>query len=669
MYTPEEIQAIFEEYNDAIRTGTPISKELAMAMKNASIGIKGASQELIKGFSQLGRSVTDYGAAMYKGEQGFKAFSKSIDDVEDAVDTFADILIGALAFLNPLAAAGIFLTKTLVKGAIDYSKAAGEMSDKLYDAYQGLSRVGSAGQQGMSGVFTSMQQFAYGLDELDKLIALIKENSKDLAFFSGTVLDGTQVLADTAESIQRSGLQGQLLAMGMSVDDINRGIAGYYNQIGRLGQLQGKTQADLTKGAYDYLVEMEGLTRLTGQERRELEKQREEANMIDQFLAMVQKMGPAGEELYKAFNILSAETPNAAKAMAASITGFITDESTQLFQATGGQLVELNRLLTDQKITAAQYANAIGRAVGSTIDLQQNFATLAGSGKEVFGPYYENVKLANMATKDWNKAIGQTKPIDGLTQSSVELRQRQMNTRDAMQDFVRLGVNPATEALNGLAGAAKSASGGLPGGGGKSPIGGGGSGGGWLRDLLGLGPAKTTGMTGVNADLATAVQRAVDEYKQLTGKTATITSGARSYEEQKKLYDDWVAGGKKGYPVAPPGSSRHEHGGAVDISAADVNAMDQMGLLKKYGLVRPVANDPVHVELAGGRSGYNQTVNAKLPGEMTVANSSDRYNQMVNNNNSDEMDANQQIIDLLIEQNKVLQAQLSVQEKTRQAVS
>ena len=688
-YTQEEIQEISEAYHEALRTGTPVSKELATAMKDASIGVKGASAEIVKGLKELGRSVTDYGSAMYKGEQGAKAFNKSISDVEDAVETFGTLLtVLATAFLGPLAGAAVFLTKTLIKGAAEYGKAANEMSDKLYDAYQSLSRAGAAGEQGMSAVYTSMQKFGYGIDELDKMSAIVRENSKNLALFSGTVLDGTNRLADTANSIQRSGLQTEFLKMGMSVDGINRGIAGYYGQLGRLGQLQGKTQAELTAGTVAYLREMEGLTRLTGQQREEMEKNREEANLIDQFLAQVQKMGAAGKEAYAAYDILKSASPEAARQMAASFSGFITDESSQLFQLTGGMLGKLNEQLRTQQITGEQYAKAIGEAVTRTGEFQQNLALIPGAYRDTLGVYQDAVNLQQLATKDFSKAVAQTKPIDGLTQSAVELRQKQMASRDALQDFVKLGVGPATDALNTLAGAAKSAANSLPGAGNKENQGGGRSGG-WLRDLLGLpAPGASTakssaaGLEGVNADLATAVQKATAEYQSVTGKSATITSGVRDYEKQKKLYDDWIAGGKKGNPVAAPGTSRHETGMAVDINSEAANYMDQAGILKKYGLTRPVAGDAPHVELAGARSnnapsadltgaksGYNQTITANPSSDISAA---DRYDQMANNTftSDSKMDALIDQVTNLVSINQsqltVNQNQLNVQEKTYQ---
>ena len=130
-------------------------------------------------------------------------------------------------------------------------------------------------------------------------------------------------------------------------------------------------------------------------------------------------------------------------------------------------------------------------------------------------------------------------------------------------------------------------------------------------------------LTGVNAQLADAVEKATAEYKKITGKTATITSGVRDREKQERMYNEWVAGGRKGKPVAPPGKSKHETGNAVDISEADANAMDRLGLLKRYGLDRPVAGDPVHVQLAGPVDNYKPQVAQESPTKtLPVANAS-----------------------------------------------
>jgi hypothetical protein len=53
-----------------------------------------------------------------------------------------------------------------------------------------------------------------------------------------------------------------------------------------------------------------------------------------------------------------------------------------------------------------------------------------------------------------------------------------------------------------------------------------------------------------------------------------IISGARTYQQQKDMYDDWVAGGEKGAPVANPAvGGFHVMGQAIDLSS-DKNMYD-----------------------------------------------------------------------------------------------
>ncbi len=74
----------------------------------------------------------------------------------------------------------------------------------------------------------------------------------------------------------------------------------------------------------------------------------------------------------------------------------------------------------------------------------------------------------------------------------------------------------------------------------------------------------------------------------------SLSSGVRSTVDQARLYADR---GNNPNPVAPPGSSNHERGLAVDIGGM---TPEQRAMLPQYGLAQPVANDPPHVELAAG---------------------------------------------------------------------
>lgn len=80
------------------------------------------------------------------------------------------------------------------------------------------------------------------------------------------------------------------------------------------------------------------------------------------------------------------------------------------------------------------------------------------------------------------------------------------------------------------------------------------------------------------------------EYKQTTGNTLNVTTGARTYAQQKHFWDLYQAG--KGNPANRPGYSLHEYGLAVDISPAQAQKAESLGLLKKFGFYRPLPNHP-----------------------------------------------------------------------------
>lgn len=102
-------------------------------------------------------------------------------------------------------------------------------------------------------------------------------------------------------------------------------------------------------------------------------------------------------------------------------------------------------------------------------------------------------------------------------------------------------------------------------------------------------PTAGAGTEGLVPELVAALARAT----ALLGEPVPITSGWRSYEEQAAL---WAARATNLYPVAPPGTSRHEQGLAVDVPSAFAPRLAAVGPVA--GLCRPLPlSDPVHFEL------------------------------------------------------------------------
>lgn len=104
---------------------------------------------------------------------------------------------------------------------------------------------------------------------------------------------------------------------------------------------------------------------------------------------------------------------------------------------------------------------------------------------------------------------------------------------------------------------------------------------------------KNVSLGGVHPEMLRNLKAMAAEYGQLTGKTITVNSGFRSQDQQAALYR------RDPSKAAKPGTSLHERGLALDIQSADLNALEELGLMRKYGFTRPVGAEPWHMEPAG----------------------------------------------------------------------
>ena len=139
-------------------------------------------------------------------------------------------------------------------------------------------------------------------------------------------------------------------------------------------------------------------------------------------------------------------------------------------------------------------------------------------------------------------------------------------------------------------------------------------GGGSLTQLVKTQPGVD--MSGFKPALEDPVAKMADAFKKETGKPLLITSGFRSNEKQKELFDKKVAelGGnvaaaKKmvAEPMPPLGQGKgslHLKGLAIDINAKGDSGINVLagsrdkptGWLEKFGLTRPVPNEDWHVQ-------------------------------------------------------------------------
>ena len=440
--TPEEIQDIFDEYNRAVANGATISRELNDRLRDASVGVKNYSATLKASLGQLGQSSRQLASDLASGAKGASVFNDSLDAAAGAASSLA-------AGFGPL---GIVIGLA-VKAFSFFVGQVNKQSDALYNSFQDISRSGAIGAQSMDQVFESMIKMGYTLDELGSMGAMLQDTSRNFGLFSSSVLAGTKQMVEVADTIQNSNLRRQLFNMGLSVDGINKGIAGYITQQGRLGKLEQMTQSQISRGAVAYIKEMEILTRLTGQQREELEAQREAAMNIDAFYAAISDMpNDAREQALATFNVLSKQNPKLAEEYAANFAGIITGQ-TDLFLATGGKSMQYAS--KEFFLAGGQMKDAMA---GIQDGLRQNLDTIKGVA-QVGGEFGVTFKDATqLINKDFTKGVqaatqsvtDQEKGLNAATDSQSAIRDSQIKIAQSAQDLVNIGVNPLTKAMQKL---------------------------------------------------------------------------------------------------------------------------------------------------------------------------------------------------------------------------
>ena len=417
----------------------------------------------------IAKAYTAAAAAMYNGEKGMKAYSKSIDAGADAVTALA-ATAGAAAVAMGVMTAGVGFMVAAVglaaKGLAEYAKAANEQSDALFNSYQKLSRVGAAGADSLQGIYDDMQKLGLGVQDLDKFVAVVSSGSKELAMMSGSVYKGRKAYADVSAGMDKFKLS--LLNSGMTQDEINEGTMDYLRLQSRAGLTQKKSVDELVESTNAYLKEQDALTQLTGLSRKEQSDQRERLRNDEAFgsqvaamrLSQDKKQADAADEMEKSVMMLSVFSDKAAEGLRDLASGNLTSEaSRQLDRETRGEAARAMQDLKAGIINGEQAFDRVAEAITRTVMAEGKVLGSYRVYNKVYTDAAGSFRIAAAKTEgtmldqarenyENRKKMGADdgKALSAEQQRQAELVKTQQNSMKNMQDFVRYGVTPATEA-------------------------------------------------------------------------------------------------------------------------------------------------------------------------------------------------------------------------------
>lgn len=436
--------------------------------------VDGLFKDIVPGFN---RSF----AQMANGATGLSSFNAAIDGSADALTR----LSGNLLQKMPGLATALGITTDALSS---YTQQVNSLADAQYDAYIEMSKVGSADRiSGLGGVMDMFNKFGYTSSrDFPKLTALINENAEGFASFGGTVETGMKQFANVTSIMQKTGMQAELMQMGIQPDEINKRFAAMIKQVqlagGSIANL-GKTEGERAKSVRDYIKQQDIITRLTGLSAEQQQKTIEQAMANDAYAVrryqLEQERDAAiasGDKdrieaakaalAQDAFVLANAQKmgPEAFAGMQDILVGRASDAALKLRFSIGEEATRLARLIPKTFQEAAENvvdsSQASKQGVKNYVDAFGENIKLDTTGKANFGiAISEQLKIAGqtMDRAAIAKAMaeqGVAPPGTGIPPASestlvnvVAVRQEIMRATSAFENFVNAGMKPISDIM------------------------------------------------------------------------------------------------------------------------------------------------------------------------------------------------------------------------------
>jgi hypothetical protein len=279
-----------------------------------------------------------------------------------------------------------------------------------------------------------------------------------LANFAGNVGAGAEKFSRVAEA--SIDFREGLMRLGFQIDELGEFQASYIARQTQLGLAQGKSTSQLAVGAAEYAKELDLLSKLTGNNRKEIEKQQNVALSQSRFRAQYDEMVSNGQEKQaKAMldfqSIVDGVAPELAQGLRDVSTGFTnSDAAIKLFNTTNGKGQEIMARLQSGQIDQVQAFQELQGAVKGNIEGQRNQAKTQGDNP-VYTAYAQSSKLLNSQVDSMGNLIKQQNEQtsaqgDQLTNNTVSAQKAIQETGRMMNQLGFEFMPAATTAVKGF---------------------------------------------------------------------------------------------------------------------------------------------------------------------------------------------------------------------------
>ena len=165
-------------------------------------------------------------------------------------------------------------------------------SERLLDTYRRLTESGASFSGDLFLLATQANKSYLGLKEFS---AIITANSKNLSQMFGTTTSGVTKFVEIQNKLMgpESKYGQKLLAMGFTFDQIANATMGYMRTQGTMNKNQKESIEDIIKSTYEYAVEIDTISKLTGIQRDVIQKNLDEMQMEEAWQQYLAALDPA----------------------------------------------------------------------------------------------------------------------------------------------------------------------------------------------------------------------------------------------------------------------------------------------------------------------------------------------------------------------------------------
>ncbi len=134
------------------------------------------------------------------------------------------------------------------------------------DSFRQLSEVGAGFGNDMMAIRSASAEAGLSLEQFSSMIAA---NADRVGLLGSTAGEGAARMGRMTKQLRSQ--EAGLLSLGFTQESVNEGFGDYIEMMARSGQLRGRSDASLTAGAQNYLMEIDKLAKVTGKSRKEIQ--------------------------------------------------------------------------------------------------------------------------------------------------------------------------------------------------------------------------------------------------------------------------------------------------------------------------------------------------------------------------------------------------------------